>query len=132
MVMEARSRAWTVANAIMLLAFMFSVAVQFNDPDPWSWVSIYAAAAIVCALEMGRRARWVAPAVIAAIAGVWAATIAPRVIGRVRFTDMFAEFEMANVGIEESREMYGLLILAAWMTAVAIAAWPRRRLLQRP
>ena len=120
------SRFWTIANAVMLLAFLFSVIVQFNDPDPWSWSLIYAAAAIVCGLEMARRVRWVSPLIIAAIAGGWAATIAPRVVGTVRFADMFAEFEMANAGIEESREMYGLLIVALWMAAVAVAAWRRR------
>jgi len=35
---------------------------------------------------------------------------------------MFTEFEMKNAGVEESREMYGLLIVAAWMAAVAVAA----------
>jgi hypothetical protein len=40
---------------------------------------------------------------------------------------MFAEFEMANVGIEESREMYGLCIIATWMVAIAVAAWRRGR-----
>ena len=125
------SRPWTIANAVLFLAFVFSVIVQFNDPDPWSWALIYAAAAIICALEIRRRVRWPAAALLAGIAFIWAATIAPRVLGKVNFTDMFAEFEMANIGIEESREMYGLLIIAAWMTAVAIAAWRRARSAQR-
>ena len=125
------SRPWTIANACLLLAFVFSVIVQFNDPDPWPWALIYASAALICALEIRRRVRWPAPALLAGIAVLWAATIAPRVLGKVNFTDMFAEFEMANLGIEESREMYGLLIVAAWMTAVAVAAWRRSRLAQR-
>jgi hypothetical protein len=44
----------------------------------------------------------------------------------VRFADMFAEFEMRDLGVEESREMYGLLLIAIWMAAVALAAWRRR------
>jgi hypothetical protein len=52
-------------------------------------------------------------------------TIAPRVLGRVPFLDMFNEFEMRDLGIEESREMYGLLMIASWMTALALSA--RRR-----
>lgn len=31
-------------------------------------------------------------------------------------------FEMRNVGVEESREMYGLLISAAWMAVLALRA----------
>ena len=110
----------------MLLAFVFSVIVQFNDPDPVHWAAIYASAAVVCGLELRRRAHPMVAAGIAAITLVWAATIAPRVVGKVPFGAMFAEFEMANAGVEESREMYGLTIIAVWMTAVAIAAWRRR------
>ena len=117
---------WTIANVVMLVAFVFSVIVQFNDPDPLLWAAIYAAAALACALEMRRRVHPLLPGTIAAICLVWAATIAPRVLGKVRFGAMFAEFEMANTGIEESREMYGLAFIAIWMIAVAIAAWRRR------
>ena len=122
---------WTVANGVMLLAFTFSVIVQFNDPDPLLWAAIYAAAAVACGLELRRRTPLLLPASVAAMALAWAATIAPRVIGQVRFTSMFAEFEMANAGVEESREMYGLVLIALWMIAVATAAW-RRRSVVRP
>ena len=117
---------WTIANAVMLLAFLFSVIVQFNDPDPVHWAAIYAAAALMCGLELRRRAHPLAAAGIAAVALAWAATIAPRVVGKVRFGAMFAEFEMADIGVEESREMYGLLLIAAWMAVVAVVAWRRR------
>jgi hypothetical protein len=117
---------WTVANAIMCLAFLFSVIVQFNDPDPLTWVSIYGAAMLVCAFELRRRVHPLVPAAIALVALIWAATIAPRVIGQVPFGAMFAEFEMKNAGVEESREMYGLVLIALWMIAVASAAWRRR------
>jgi hypothetical protein len=110
----------------MLLMFALSGIVQFNDPDPSRWIAIYAAAAIVSGLEVTRRAGLALSALTAAVAFVWAATIAPRVIGKVRFGDMFQEFEMRDVGVEESREMYGLLLVALWMSAVALAAWRRR------
>ena len=124
--MNATRNLWTIANAVMFVAFAFSVIVQFNDPDPYSWAVIYGAAALVCVLELRRRTPPLVPAGIAAVALAWAATIAPRVLGKVRFSAMFAEFEMANAGIEESREMYGLTFIALWMIAVAIAAWRRR------
>lgn len=117
---------WTIANAIVFLAFVFSAIVQLNDPDPYTWAAIYGAAALVCAFELRRLVHPLVPAGIAALAVAWAATIAPRVLGKVRFSAMFAEFEMANVGVEESREMYGLAFIALWMIAVAIAAWRRR------
>ena len=125
------SRAWTVANAVMLVAFVLSVIVQFNDPDPLLWSMTYGIAAVVCWLELRRRTNPWIPAGIAAASLAWAATLAPRVIGTVPFSAMFEEFEMANIAIEESREMYGLVLIAIWMIAVASAAWRRRSGMER-
>lgn len=123
---RGRAIVWTTANAVMLLAFAFSVIVQVNDPDPLLWMLIYGAAAAVCGLELGRRSNPLFAMGLSAAALGWAATIAPRVIGKVPFAAMFAEFEMKDLGVEESREMYGLLIVALWMAVVAVAAWRRR------
>jgi hypothetical protein len=112
-------RGWRIADAVMGLLFAFGAAVQVNDPDPLAWIAIYAAAALLSFRWLARRVRWWAPALVALAALAWAATLAPRVLGRVPFGDMFGAFEMANAGIEESREMYGLLIIAAWMAVVA-------------
>jgi hypothetical protein len=40
-----------------------------------------------------------------------------------RFRSMFSAWEMENAGIEESREMYGLFIVAVWMAAISVASW---------
>ena len=121
-----RRAAWTAANAVMTLMFAASVIVQYNDPDPLWWMVIYGSAALLAGLEMIRKA----PAALALVVGLsalgWALSIAPRVIGNVRFGDMFGAFEMKSTGIEESREMYGLLLIALWMAAVTVAAWRRR------
>ena len=119
---------WTAANAIAALMFAASVVVQVNDPDPLPWMALYGAAAIIATLECFRPARPVFPVLLSATALAWAATLAPRVIGRVPFADMFGAFEMKNVGVEESREMYGLLLVALWMAAVALAGWRRGKL----
>ena len=122
---------WTVANVVAAVLFAASVAVQLNDPDPLPWMAIYGGAVIIALLEIIRRVRPVFPALLSVTALAWAATIAPRVIGRVPLAEMFGAFEMKNAGVEESREMYGLLLVALWMAAVAIAAW-RRGKLPRP
>jgi hypothetical protein len=119
------AKVWIAANSLMLLAFAFSVIVQMNDPDPFGWVTIYCLAAVMCALALARRAHWALPAAVGAAAAAWAAAIAPRVVGRVPFRDMFGAFEMESLAVEESREMYGLLIVAVWMAAVAIASAQR-------
>jgi hypothetical protein len=48
------------------------------------------------------------------------------VLGNVRFIEMFGAFEMKNIGVEESREMYGLLIVAVWMAVLTVAPVTRR------
>lgn len=119
------SRAWRAADAVMLLLFTFGAAVQFNDPDPVRWIAVYGLAAIACLLSLVNRLHWAFPALLCVATLVWSAALAPHVVGRVPFGDMFGAFEMKNVRIEESREMYGLLIIAAWMAVVAVRA--RRR-----
>ena len=116
------TRVWRAADAIMMLLFGIGAAVQLNDPDPLRWFAVYALAAVACLLSLLRRLQWAFPALLGAIAVVWAATIVPRVVGRVPFGDMFGAWEMHDIGIEESREMYGLVLIAAWMATLALRA----------
>ena len=116
------SRGWRAADAVMLLLFTLGAVVQLNDPDSLRWIAVYALAAAACLLSLLRRLHRAFPTLLCAIALGWAATLAPRVVGRVPFRDMFGAFEMRSVGIEESREMYGLLIIAAWMAVLAVRA----------
>jgi len=124
----SRPGAWTIANGFMCALFVFSAIVQVNDPDPWVWMPVYLAAAALCVAEIKRRTRWAAPLVLVAVTVIWAGTIAPRVLGKVGFMEMFGAWEMKTLGVEEEREMYGLLIVAFWMAAVSWAAWRRRHL----
>lgn len=111
---------WRGANAVLVVLFALGVVVQVNDPDPIAWMAIYGAAALICAFELRGGSRWWSPAIVAAAALVWAATLAPRVIGTVPFSAMFAGFEMKDAGVEEAREMYGLVLIALWMTVVTL------------
>ena len=128
---SATRAAWTLSNAVLCLAFLFSAVVQYNDPDPARWMALYGSAALLSGLETRRRVRPLWPVTVALVAATWAATLAPRVLGKVPFSAMFAEFEMHDQGVEESREMYGLLLVAVWVGAIAVAAW-RRRLRESP
>src|SRR5829696_6847904 len=104
-----RASLWTLANGIMLMMFLFSAAVQFNDPDSLRWIGIYAAAAAVCGLEIRRRRSALAALAVAVIAIVWAGSL---YYGghEVPISALFAEWEMRDLRIEEAREMYGLTI----------------------
>jgi transmembrane protein TMEM220 len=120
--------AWKIADVLFLLMFAFSVVVQLNDPDPLPWMAIYGAAAVACLLSLMGKLPWQFAVLTGIIALAWAATIAPRVMGQVPFMDMFAEFEMKDIGVEESREMYGLILVGGWMAALGHRAfWGSRR-----
>ncbi|MEX1184121.1 MAG: transmembrane 220 family protein [Gemmatimonadota bacterium] len=116
------NRIWKVVNTVVLIMFVFSAIVQLNDPDPLIWVALYVAAAGACLLELVGRDRWWFPTLLFVLCVAWAATLAPRVVGQVPFMSMFGAFEMKSQGIEESREMYGLLIVGAWMAVLALRA----------
>src|SRR5262249_4042509 len=115
-----------VLCGLLCLLFVFSVAVQYNDPDPVRWMAIYAAAAIVCGrAAWGKRTPVWVPIAVAVVALVWAAIWAPGVWGRFRFSELFAEFEMKSTLIEEAREMCGLLIVAGGMLVALLTSATR-------
>jgi Transmembrane family 220, helix len=114
--------AFKVANSVMLAAFIFSVVVQYNDPDPIRWMLIYGLAALACILMLLGRLRWYLPAAVGATAIGWAASLAPDVIDKTTFGEMFQSFHMINTVVEEAREMGGLLIVAAWMGVLVVVS----------
>jgi hypothetical protein len=116
---------WRAANVVMLLAFAFSVVVQFNDPDSLIWIAIYGVAAAACALELSVRGSVGLPGATAVFAFAWALQLAERALGAVPFSAMFGDWEMQDVRIEEAREMYGLAVVAAWMVVLAVVAFRR-------
>jgi hypothetical protein len=116
---------WRGANVVLLLAFAFSVIVQFNDPDSLVWIAIYGVAAAACGLELTGRGNVGLPGATAVFAAAWALQIAERSFGQVPFGAMFGDWEMQDPGIEEAREMYGLAIVAVWMVVLAVAAYRR-------
>ena len=117
-----------VVNGLMAVLFFYSVSLQVNDPDPIRWMAIYGAAGLASAFAALAPARlpWPVPALIGTVALVWSATIAPRVVGKMRFAELFGDWKMKTAVVEEGREAAGLLIVGLWM-AVLVA----RRLVAR-
>lgn len=112
-----------LANLVMLIAFVFGVIVQYNDPDPARWMAMYGAAALACGLYATGRKQWIAPAIVLVVATIWAATLAPAALGKVGFGELFEAFEMKDQRVEIGREFGGLMIIAAWMLVLTIASW---------
>jgi hypothetical protein len=104
----------------MTVVFLCAVAVQYNDPDPGRWMAIYGLAALACGLSLADRLPRPAPILIGLAALIWAATIAPGVVGRVSVNDLFESFTMKSQSVEEAREMGGLLIVTGWMALLSL------------
>jgi hypothetical protein len=117
-------------NYLFLVLFVFSVIVQYNDPDPWLWMTIYGLAAAACLLALKQPRQWLLSGALLLLTTVWAATIAPRVLGRVALGELFEAWEMKDLRVEEAREFGGLIIVATWMLVLFLRA--RQTRLTRP
>lgn len=111
-------RALTITNGLLLVLFGWAAAVQYNDPEPILWTTIYGAGALCCALYMvGQLPRWLALLVSGACL-VGALYLLVRVVGPIGFFDPTGQ-EMMGLQ-EETREMFGLLTIALW---TGVLAW---------
>lgn len=124
-----RSRRLLVADAVFVLLFALSAAIQLNDPDPLPWFAIYSAAAVVAAIGW----RWIPGLALAIATGavslVWSATIAVDIDEWVGFARLVGPMEIQGGPVELTREALGLCIIAGYCAFVA-ARW--RRLPSRP
>lgn len=116
-----------IVHAVLAALFLFSAALQFNDPDPLAWVVVYAgAAALAGVAAAGRHPAWRRPAALALsfVALVWALAVALGSPVLPPLTALVGDWEMHDAGIEERRETIGLLIVSLYAAWVAM---PSRR-----
>jgi hypothetical protein len=104
----------------MVAIFILCAIVQYNDPDALLWMVIYGLSALVCFLFLFGRLNWGYSALMAL--GTFGAVLylAPQVIGKISFTEIFGSMYMENLTVEKAREMGGLIIIAVWMTILTI------------
>ena len=115
-----------ILNWLFGALFLLGAIVQYNDPDPLRWMLIYLGAATSCVLAALGRVHWTFPAAVALVALLWAATLAPQVLGSVEPGELVGAWEMKDARVEVGREMYGLLIIAAWMSLIVVVELRRR------
>lgn len=112
-----------LANGFMLVLFVWTAIVQYNDPDPVLWIFIYGAAALCCALYMADRLPVLLATILSGVYTLGALYLLFRItVGPLPFLDETGR-EMMGM-MEEPREMLGLWIAAAW---TGFLAWWTRR-----
>ena len=106
-------------NALFLIIYLLSAAVQYNDPDGILWATVYLCAAGMCIAKIrNRMQRWLPP-VLLAISLVWIGFLVPRIVGQTSLTEVFASISMQTKAVEEAREIGGLLLIALWAGALS-------------
>ena len=107
-----------IANALFAALFLFSVVVQYNDPDPLEWMAIYGAALAACVGWERRKMPRRVIAVIAVIALFWCVFSALGVHLTAPFRDAVTDWKMHAGGSEELRETMGLGLVVIWMAVL--------------
>ena len=111
-----------VASAGMGIAFLAAAILLHNDPDPLAWMAVYGAAAVTSFIGAFGRLPRLLPAAVGIVAVVWAARLLPQMAGHVPLVELVQELEAATPLIQEGRAALGLIVIAAWMGALAYHA----------
>ena len=106
-------------NVMITVAFLLSVAVQYNDPDPLAWITIYGLASALCVAFALGRLRWWYALVTSVTALLWAASLLPAFWGLVSAAEILESIGMKTAPVEHAREFGGLVTVAAWMMFIA-------------
>lgn len=104
-----------ITNFILSFMFLLFAVVQYNDPDPLIWISIYMYAAILCFLA--GTGRYYKSFILAGVvvSFVWALTLAASILVAVKNygTESIVSLSMVkNNEVEEAREALGLVIVS--------------------
>src|SRR6478735_4654190 len=110
-----------IFNIIFCILFIFSAALQYNDPDPYVWIPIYMYGAIYCWLAFkGKyhpKAYLIGSAILLIYAGnkFFGADGVLDWINHHNAEDIAATMKAEKPWIEDTREFFGLMILIGAM-----------------
>jgi len=110
-------------NVFFALAFVLAALVQYNDPDPYLWMSTYLTA-FACSVAFALdKLPPTLGYVVAGIALLWSFTLIPTIVSHPPpLADVFGDVKMYAPGVEEAREAGGLWLIAGWIFTLARAA----------
>ena len=114
-----------IADVVFTLLFVVFAALQVNDPDPWIWVPLYAAAAMVPGLALFNRRNLALTLVVMGACIVGMVVYAPgfyQFVTQGQGHTLMEEMSAAYPFIEETREFLGLLIAVVVLAYYAVRA----------
>ena len=112
----SKSRRLRIANGCFVIVFLLSASVQYNDPDPILWMSVYlAAAAGGVAWSRGQLPPLLLRAFFVLVAIGWCFSWT-----RVSWDPaLLGDWQMRDAGSEELREWGGLTLVLVWAALLA-------------
>ncbi|MCH6256564.1 transmembrane 220 family protein [Puniceicoccaceae bacterium K14] len=114
-----------VINIAALVAFLLSVFVQFNDPDPLLWIIVYSMASLSCILFSLKKPTRLISTVTCASSTLWIVYLFIELARSpipIEWDSVFMQTSMKTISVELAREIGGLLIVAVWMLVLALKA----------
>lgn len=108
-----------VLNVVFCVLFIISAGLQYNDPDPFVWITIYLLSAILCLLAFRNRYY---PKIYLWTIAVYSVYALYLLFDKTGVLTWALEHNAENIAqsmkasspwIEETREFFGLLILIA-------------------
>ena len=121
-----------VLNIFFIVLFLFSAALQYNDPDPYIWMPIYLYGALLCYLAIkGRynRTLYISGLVVYGAYALYLFFDKTGVLDWIRKHDaenIVQTMKATKPWIEETREFLGLVIL---MVALGVnMVWFRKKM----
>ena len=106
-----------VFNFIFFLLFLFSAAIQYNDPDPYLWIPIYMYGAVLCWLAFRNNfypKAYLTGVVLFLAYAVYLFFTNDGVLDWItlhKAEDIAATMKAETPWIEDTREFFGLVIL---------------------
>ena len=106
-----------IFNLLFCLLFIFSAALQYNDPDPYLWIPVYMYGAVLCWLAFRNNYFPKAYLIGIAVYLIYAAYlffVKDGVLDWITIhnaEDIAATMKAEKPWIEETREFFGLIIL---------------------
>ena len=102
-----------IFNGILCLLFIFSAALQFNDPDPIQWVAIYGLAAVISGFAVVGKYNKAIILFGIVVCIIWMATLIPGVQDWVEkgMPSITGSMKAESPHVEYMREFLGLFIV---------------------